>query len=62
MSYLDLITNTPPEELATTFALRKALSSMPVGEVTEQVINQMLLTKNNEEFITKMKKILPGLK
>lgn len=51
-----------PEELATTFALRKALSSMPVGEVTEQVINQMLLTKNNEEFITKMKKILPGLK
>lgn len=51
-----------PEELATTFALRKALSSMPVGEVTEQVINQMLLTKNNEEFITKIKKILPGLK
>ncbi len=51
-----------PEELATTFTLRKALSSMPVGEVTEQVINQMLLTKNNEEFITKMKKILPGLK
>ena len=51
-----------PEELATTFALRKALSSMPVGEVTEQVINKMLLTKNNEEFITKMKKILPGLK
>ena len=51
-----------PEELAKTFALRKALSSMPVGEVTEQVINQMLLTKNNEEFITKMKKILPGLK
>ncbi len=51
-----------PEELATTFALRKALSSMPVGEVTEQVINQMLLTKNNEEFIIKMKRILPGLK
>lgn len=51
-----------PEELATTFALRKALSSMPVGEVTEQVINQMLLTKNNEEFIIKMQRILPGLK
>ena len=51
-----------PEELATTFALRKALSSMPVGEVTEQFINQMLLTKNNEEFIIKMKRILPGLK
>lgn len=51
-----------PEELATIFALRKALSSMPVGEVTEQVINQMLLTKNNEEFIIKMQRILPGLK
>lgn len=51
-----------PEELATTFALRKALSSMPVGEVTEQFINQMLLTKNNEEFIIKMQRILPGLK
>lgn len=48
-----------PEELATIFALRKALSSMPVGEVTEQFINQMLLTKNNEEFI---QRILPGLK
>lgn len=51
-----------PEELATIFALRKALSSMPVGEVTEQFINQMLLTKNNEEFIIKMKRILPELK
>lgn len=51
-----------PEELATIFALRKALSSMPVGEVTEQFINQMLLTKNNEGFIIKMKRILPGLK
>ena len=51
-----------PEELATIFALRKALSSMPVGEVTEQFINQMLLTKNNEEFIIKMQRILPGLK
>ena len=50
-----------PEELATIFALRKALSSMPVGEVTEQFINQMLLTKNNEEFIIKMQRILPGL-
>ena len=47
-----------PEELATIFALRKALSSMPVGEVTEQFINQMLLTKNNEEFIIKMQRIL----
>lgn len=50
------------EELATIFALRKALSSMQVADVTEQFINQMISTKNNEEFITKLRKILPGLK
>ena len=50
-----------PEELSTVFALRKALSSMPVAEVTEQFINQMLQTKNNQEFIEKMKRILPGV-
>ena len=47
-----------PDELATAFALRKALSSMPVADVTEQIITQMIATKNNEEFIEKMKKIL----
>ena len=47
-----------PDELATVFALRKALSSMPVADVTEQIITQMIATKNNEEFIEKMKKIL----
>lgn len=46
------------EELNTVFGLRKALSSMPVADVTEQLINQMVTTKNNEEFIEKMKKIL----
>ena len=50
------------EELAAIFALRKALSSMQVTEVTEQFINQMISTKTNEEFITKLRKILPGLK
>lgn len=50
------------EELATIFALRKALSSMQVTEVTEQFINQLITTKTNEEFITKLRKILPGLK
>ena len=47
-----------PDELATVFALRKALSSMPVADVTEQIITQMIATKNNEEFIERMKKIL----
>ena len=44
-----------PEELKTVFSLRKALSSKPVSEVTEQLINLMLATKNNEEFIQKIK-------
>jgi transcription termination factor Rho len=54
-----LLTN---EELATVFGLRKALSSMPVADVTEQLINQMVATKNNEEFIEKMKKFLSNIK
>ena len=49
-------------ELNTVFALRKAMSSMPVAEVTEQIINQMILTKNNQEFVERMKKIIPTLK
>lgn len=44
-----------PEELKTVFSLRKALSSNPVSEVTEQLINLMLVTKNNDEFIQKIK-------
>ena len=50
------------DELNTVFALRKAMSSMPVAEVTEQIINQMILTKNNQEFVERMKKIIPTLK
>ena len=46
------------EELNTVFGLRKALSRTPVADVTEQLINQIIITKNNEEFIEKMKKIL----
>lgn len=39
------------EELETVFALRKALSTMPMADVTEQLIDQMIATKNNEEFL-----------
>ena len=39
------------EELETVFALRKALSTMPMTDVTEQLIDQMIATKNNEEFL-----------
>lgn len=44
------------EELSAVFALRKAMSSMPVAEVTEQIITQMMETKSNEEFVEKIKK------
>ena len=40
-----------PKEKETVFALRKAMNSMPVVDVTEQVISMMVNTKNNEEFL-----------
>ena len=43
-----------PREKDTVFALRKAMNSMPVADVTEQVISQMTQTRNNDEFIDKM--------
>ena len=42
------------KEKDTVFALRKAMNSMPVADVTEQVISQMTQTKSNDEFIEKM--------
>ena len=44
-----------PEELETVFALRKAMSSMSVQEMTEQLIEQIVTTKSNEEFLQRMK-------
>ena len=43
-----------PKEKDTVFALRKAMNSMPVADVTEQVISQMTQTRNNDEFIDRM--------
>ena len=51
-----------PKELETVFALRKAMNSMPVSEVTEQLIDQMIATKNNDEFIDKMEYFLKSYK
>ena len=42
------------KELETVYALRKAMNSIPVSDVTEQLISQMVATKNNDEFIDKM--------
>ena len=43
-----------PKEKDTVFALRKAMNSMPVADVTEQVIKLMTETKSNDEFIDKI--------
>ena len=40
-----------PKEKETVFALRKAMNSMPVADVTEQVISMMVKTKSNQEFL-----------
>lgn len=45
------------DEQEAVFGLRRALSSSPVAEITEQVISQMVSTKNNEEFVEKIKKL-----
>lgn len=46
------------EELEIVFALRKTMANMSAQEMTEQLIDQVLNTKTNEEFLEKMKKIL----
>ena len=43
-----------PEEKETVFALRKAMNSMPVADVTEQILSLMTQTKNNKEFLVKI--------
>lgn len=50
------------EELETIFALRKAMSSMSTSDVTEQLINEMIKTRNNKEFIERIKIFLNSIK
>ena len=47
-----------PKERDAVFALRKAMNSMPVADVTEQVISQMTQTKDNNQFIDRMESYL----
>ena len=47
-----------PKERDAVFALRKAMNSMPVADVTEQVISQMTQTKDNNQFIDRMENYL----
>ena len=47
-----------PKEREVVFALRKAMSSKSVAEVTEQLIEEMMATKSNEEFLDKIAEFL----
>ena len=49
------------KELETVFAIRKAMSSMTVAEITEQLIDQIVTTKSNEEFLKRMEYFLKNL-
>jgi len=42
------------EELETIFALRKTMSNMNTQEMTEQIMEQILTTKNNSEFLERV--------
>ena len=50
------------KEQETIYALRKALNNLPVADVTEQIITQMVNSKNNEEFLDKMEVFLKNYK
>lgn len=48
----DLLLNN--KEMETVYALRKALKNLPVADVTENIISQMVATKDNTEFLDKI--------
>ena len=50
------------KEQETVFALRKALNALPVADVTEQLIQQMVETKDNNEFLDNMEDYLKKFK
>lgn len=45
-------------EMEVVYALRKAMSTKSVSDITEQLIEQMMITKNNDEFLDKMSEYL----
>ena len=47
-----------PKEMEVVYALRKAMSTKSVADVTEQLIELMMHTKSNSEFLDKMSEIL----
>ena len=47
-----------PRELAVAYAIRRTMSNVGTAEMTEQLIKQMVNTKDNEEFVSVMEKYL----
>jgi len=56
----DLLLNS--KEMETVYAFRKALNTASVADVTEQLISQMVDTKNNDEFMDKIDVYLKNFK
>ncbi len=50
------------KELETVFALRKAMSTMSVADITEELITEIMTTKTNQEFLEKMALFLKNVK
>ena len=46
------------KEMEVVYALRKAMSTKSISDITEQLIEQMMITKNNDEFLDKMSEYL----
>ena len=52
----DLLLN--EKELETIYALRKSLNNMSIADMTEKLIGQLIETKNNNEFLDNLNKII----
>ncbi len=50
------------KELETVYAIRKAMNNLPVADVTEHIIQEMVKTKSNAEFLNKMDMFLSRYK
>jgi transcription termination factor Rho len=50
------------QELSVIYAIRRAFANTSTAEMTETLINQMINTKNNQEFINALEKYLANNK
>lgn len=47
-----------PAELEAMWSIRKAFGTLPAAEVTESIINKLVMTKNNDDFVNLILKTL----